>query len=227
MSGRVVGVVLAGGAGSRLGRSKAGLRLPGGQAGKPGPTLVDWAADRLDAVAGIDEVLIAGGAAGRGDGLDHGLEGPPPDVGRSLPRSLVADGPGSGPAAGILGAADERPGRRLLVLACDLPLVPVDLLRALAASDAELAPATSDPDNPRAMNPTCAVWTPAVLRMLRARVEGGDFRLYPLTRSERVRVDPVDAGAFGDPDDVLLNVNTSADWDRACALLGSGARPAG
>ncbi|MYD23372.1 MAG: molybdenum cofactor guanylyltransferase [Holophagales bacterium] len=208
-SSRIAGVVLAGGAGRRLGRNKAVLRLPGSRSGEPGPTLVDWAVTRLAGGAGVEEIV---GAAG-----DCGAEVRPVDCG--LRVSTAPDGPGAGPAAGVLGAARSRPGHRLLVLACDLPLVPVDLLGDLAASDAELAPATSDPGDPRSMNPTCALWAPPALERLAARIEEGDNRLYPLTRCAGLRVEPVDAGRFGDPDDVLLNVNTAADWERARRLI--------
>ncbi len=205
----MVGVVLAGGAGSRLGRSKAGLRLPGGPAGEPGPTLVDWAADRLAAAPRVDEILVAGGGAA--------IE-PPANV-RTASVTAVEDGPGAGPAAGVLGAARARPGSRLLVLACDLPLAPVGLLSALASSAADLAAAAGDVSDRWTMNLTCALWTPPALGMLATRVAGGDFRLYPLTGCSGLSIEPVAAAPFGNPDDVLLNVNTADDWDRARRLF--------
>ncbi len=205
----IAGVVLAGGEGRRLGGNKAVLRLPRSRSGVPGLTLVDWTVARLAAVAGVEEILVAAG--------DFGAEVGPVDQG--LPVSTAPDGPGAGPAAGVLGAGRSRPGHRLLVLACDLPLVPVALLDDLAASDAELAPATTDPGDPRCMNPTCALWAAPALERLAARIEDGDNRLYPLTRCAGLRVEPVDAGRFGDPEDVLLNVNTAADWERARRLV--------
>ncbi|MCY3591193.1 MAG: molybdenum cofactor guanylyltransferase [Acidobacteria bacterium] len=208
-SSRIVGVVLAGGEGRRLGGNKAVLRLPRSRSGEPGPTLVDWAVTRLAAVAAVEEIVVAAGDFGAEVG----------SVDRGLGVSVAPDGPGSGPAAGVLGAARSRPEHRLLVLACDLPLVPVGLLSNLAASDAELAPAAEDPGNPRSMNPTCALWTPPALKRLAVRIEEGDNRLYPLTRCAALRVEPVDAGRFGDPEDVLLNVNTAADWERARRLV--------
>ena len=207
-SSPLVGVVHAGGRSTRLGRRKAGLRLPGVEPGSPGPTLADWAVTRLAAVPRVGEIVLAVGSVGR--------EAAPTD--RRIPVSVETDGPGSGPAAGMLGAARARPGRNLLVLACDLPLVPVDLLSVLAASGAELAPAAADTGDPRSMNPTCALWTPPALERLAARVEEGDNRLYPLTRCASLRVEPVDAARFGDPENVLLNVNTAADWQRALQL---------
>ncbi|MCY3972483.1 MAG: NTP transferase domain-containing protein [Acidobacteria bacterium] len=212
-----MGVVLAGGAGSRLGRSKAGLRLPGGPAGEPGPTLVEWAADRLAAAPRIDEILVAGGGAA--------IE-PPANL-RTASVTAVEDGPGAGPAAGVLGAARARPGSSLLVLACDLPLAPVRLLSTLASSGANLAAAAVDVSDRWTMNLTCALWTPPALSVLATRVARGDFSLYPLTRCSRLSIEPVAAALFGNPDDVLLNVNTAGDWDRARRLFDpTGLRPA-
>ncbi len=208
MNKPLVGVVLAGGAGSRLGQNKADLRLPGRRGGEMGPTLGEWALARLSAVSGVEEVLVAAGEAGLGT----------LSVPQELQASIIADGVGSGPAAGVLGAARSRPDRELLVLACDLPLVPVELLAALAGSRADLAAAASDPADPWSMNPTCALWKPAALKLLERRVAKGDFRLYPTLQDSCLRVQGIDAGRFGDPKRVLLNVNTADDWARARRL---------
>ena len=203
-----VGVVLAGGAGSRLGQSKADLRLPGRRGDDAGPTLVEWAVDRLAAVKGIERVLVAAGHTGIGS----------IPAGTDVPVEATPDGPGSGPAAGVLGAARSRPDGELLVLACDLPLAPVELLAALAGSSADLAAAASDPADPWSMNPTCALWKPPALELLGRRVAQGDFRLYPTLQDSCLRVQAIDAGGFGDPKQVLLNVNTADDWARARRL---------
>ena len=89
-----------------MGRDKTSL-MAGGE------TLAAYAARRLAAVC--TQVVIAD----RGRRLVPGCES-------------VADSAEGGPAAGILGAARAWPGRPLLVLACDLPCVPVALLAALA-----------------------------------------------------------------------------------------------
>ena len=101
----LVGVVVAGGASSRFGSDKALAVLDG-------ETLVERAHRALREVC--DEVIVAD--AGRG--ILAGVES-------------VPDGPGHGPIAAVLGAARRRPGRALLVLACDLPRVPVALLRRI------------------------------------------------------------------------------------------------
>ncbi len=104
------------------------------------------------------------------------------------------------------------------MLACDLPLVPVELLAALAGSRADLAAAASDPADTWSMNPACALWKPPALELLGRRVAKGDFRLYPTLQDSGLRVQAIDAGGFGDPKRVLLNVNTADDWARARRL---------
>lgn len=183
-----VGIVLAGGASQRMGRDKALLVLPPG-----GETLAAGAARRLAAVCA--EVLVADRERVTVPGLP------------SLP-----DGPGRGPAAGLLGAAAARPGRPLLVLACDLPAVPVALLESLAAiaSRADLAlPRWSG-----GLEPLCAVWGPAALARLADRVERGLYALHPLATDEGLAVRFLDddwLGSFGPAEEVFRNVNTPAD----------------
>ncbi len=173
----VVGVVLAGGRSRRMGQDKAMLTAGG-------PSLTELAAQRLLAVCG--EVLIADGQ-----------------------RQLVAgflslpDQPVQGPAGGILAAAAARPGQPLLVLACDLPRVPVALLAMLAGragrggrpgpagtTGSEASPAApgrgrqGSPERPaadlvvprwrRGIEPLCALYQPAALAALAAAVRRGD-----------------------------------------------------
>ncbi|MFL6197337.1 MAG: molybdenum cofactor guanylyltransferase [Thermoanaerobaculia bacterium] len=190
-----VGVVLAGGESSRMGLDKARLALAG-------RTLAGRAAERLATVAG--EVAVADG----GRGLVPGVP--------SLP-----DGPGRGPAAGLLGAAAAFPGRGLLVLACDLPLVPAPLL-------AELARPGQDWTVPRRaghVEPLCAFYGPAALRALAARVERGRLALHGLTEEAGLTIRFLEGGElerFGDPGEMFLNVNTPEDWERYVAISTGG-----
>jgi molybdopterin-guanine dinucleotide biosynthesis protein A len=192
-----VGIVLAGGASSRMGRDKA--RLVSG-----GESLPALAARRLAAVCA--EVAVAAG----GRRLLPGLP--------SLP-----DGPGRGPAAGILGAAAAWPGRRLLVLACDLPRVPVPLLAELARfSCVEAGAGAVDWVVPRwsgGVEPLCALYGPAALAALAARVERGRLALHSLLEEElAVRVlEGEDLARFGEPAEIFLNLNTPEDWERYVA----------
>lgn len=188
----VVGVVLAGGASRRLGLDKALLPLDG----EGGPSLVEWAVERLAVVCA--EVAVA-------DREQRLVPG----------RPSLADGAGAGPAAGILGAAAAYPARALLVLACDLPLVPASLLRHLAAADA-----AADAVAPRwrqGIEPLCALYRPPALAALGERVRAGRCAVHPLFAAAGLRVGFVDGrelAAWGDPADTFLNVNRPADRAR-------------
>lgn len=188
----LLGIVLAGGASRRMGRDKAAIDLGG-------ETLAASAARRLTAVC--PEVALADG----GRNLVPGLP--------SLP-----DGPGRGPAAGLLGAARAFPGRPLLALACDLPHVPVALL-------AELARQVEDIDwaLPRwqgGAEPLCALWGPRALATLEARVARGVYALWSLADEEGLAVRWLEGDLltrFGPPGELFLNVNTPEELDRARA----------
>ncbi len=185
-----VGVVLAGGSSRRMGRDKT-LLAAGGE------SLPERTARRLAAVCA--EVAVAD----RGRGLLPGLPS-------------LADGPGRGPAAGILGAAEAYPGRRLLVLACDLPRVPERLLAALARSP------EADWVVPRwreGVEPLCALYGPAALAALSRRVERGLFALHRLAEEDlAVRIlEESELAPFGDPQEIFLNLNAPEDWERYVA----------
>ena len=184
-----VGIVLAGGASQRMGRDKALLVLSPGA--PDGETLAAAAARRLAAVCA--EVLVAD----RGRAVVPGLP--------SLP-----DGPGRGPAAGLLGAAAARPGHPLLVLACDLPAVPVALLQELVSLGADL----TLPRWNGGLEPLCAVWGPAALARLAERVERGLYALHPLAAEADLAVRFLEGerlAAFGPAAELFRNVNTPED----------------
>lgn len=195
------GVVLAGGASRRMGRDKATLVVEG-------ETLARRAADLLAAVCA--EVALAD----RGRGLVPGLPS-------------LADGPGRGPAAGLLGAARAWPGRPLLALACDLPRVPVSLLAGLEAAaraDAGLA----IPRWRGRLEPLCALYGPRALEILEARVARGRFALHSLADEEGLAVrylDEEELAAFGRPEEMFFNVNTPEDLASYTAISPSGTPP--
>jgi len=205
--GESVGVVLAGGSSSRMGQDKATL-VVGGQ------TLAERAAATLARVC--PEVVVAD----RGRGVVPGL------------RS-VDDGPGQGPAAGLLGAARALPGRALLALACDLPAVPEALLAALAGGEAEWAAADLViPRTRRGLEPLVARYGPRALAALEEQVAAGDYAPRHLLRRRElagVVVEEHELARFGDPARFLANVNAPEDLARLLELGEdeTGARPGG
>ena len=114
-------VILAGGAGTRMGGADKGLMA---YQGRP---LVEWV---LDAVAPqVDEVLIS---------ANRNLERYARYGHRVLPDTLP-DLPG--PLAGVLAALEAVDAEWLLVMPCDTPHLPRDLaLRLLGAAQLESVP---------------------------------------------------------------------------------------
>ncbi len=192
---QVIGLVLAGGRSRRMGRDKGSIQIEG-------TSLLDLARRRLASV--VPEVLVA--ARREGDGL-------------------VMDGPGRGPAAGLLGAAAHRPGCALLVLACDLPWAGLPLLRAL------LSESGVDWAVPRwrgRLEPLCALYGPEALVALERRVAAGDFSLRGLAREETLRVrylEDRELKRLGDPSRLFFNVNTPEDLHQLGERRGSLPRP--
>ena len=182
-----VGVVIAGGAASRFGADKASYLLAG-------EALAARAARRLGAVC--REVVVAD--AGRG------LLG---EAFRSLP-----DGLARGPAAGILGVEAAYPGRTLLVLACDLPLVPIELLAELLAIPDDLDLVL--PRWARGVEPLCARYGPRALAALAKDAERGDFSLRRLIERDDLDVGFLEGAAlerWGGPAEIFWNVNEPSD----------------
>ena len=151
--GRAVGVILAGGKSRRMGRDKNFVKLPFGD----GRALLQWAADRLSAVC--ETWVVA-------------------DAGRELLAGAVSveDGPGAGPVAGLLGAAEHLPGRPLLTLACDQPFVPAAFLQHLSQQSGDWVVPITD----RGPEPTCAMYRSGTLEYLRRRAAQGKYSLRDL-----------------------------------------------
>lgn len=184
----IVGVVLAGGRSSRFGSDKTEAELEG-------ESLVRRAATRLSSVT--RRVLVADG--GRGLLLEY---------------PSIPDGPGEGPAAGILGAAKSSPGATILALACDLPLVPECLLDALVRSEPE------DWVVPRwegGLEPLCALYRPAALEALASNVAREIFAPHRLISHPALRIRFLDGealAAHGPPEEIFSNVNRPEDLQR-------------
>ncbi len=138
------------------------------------------------------------------------------DAGRGVLPGFpsLEDGPGRGPAAGLLGAARAHPGRRLLVLAVDLPNLPIPLLEELACSVG-----TVDLAMPRwetGIEPLCALYGPAALAALETRVAKGRFDLRTLPEEPGLAVrwlGEAELRRFGEPAEMFLNLNRPGDLD--------------
>lgn len=185
--------ILAGGAATRMGGAKATVEI----ARRPLASYPLAAAKR----AGLLPVIVA-----KADTELPGL-GCPVLSEPAEPRH---------PLAGIV-AALEHFGEPLVVTACDLPLVPAELLAELAARRARFAM----PVVPRPQ-PLVARYTPGLLPSLRSALA----RSAPLTATaEALGGDHLEAAelrGYGDPEEMFSNVNSPADVTRVATLLAEG-----
>lgn len=192
-----LGLLLAGGASTRLGRDKAAELVPGTT-----KTFAQNARDLL-AAAGLP-VLVAARDPARAERLLPG-------------EKAVNDGPGRGPAAALLGAHAALPEATFLALACDLPEIPPALLRALAASAGDLVwPVWGNGQG----EPLCALYRPKALDRLAQRVLAGDFALQGLAQEPDLDFLPFPTAKialFGDPAVLFFNTNRQEDLDSLAA----------
>jgi molybdenum cofactor guanylyltransferase len=110
-------IILAGGAGSRLGEEKSLIEfddLP----------LIRWTARRLGQI--VDEVVIVGRDQGQADILRDLLSDLVPRVAFTKDRV-----PGYGPVAGLAAGMKKARGEYVLAVGCDLPFLNIDVINHL------------------------------------------------------------------------------------------------
>jgi molybdopterin-guanine dinucleotide biosynthesis protein A len=187
----LLGALLAGGASRRMGRDKAAEPALGGA-----PSL-ERALGALRAAA--PEVVVLGRAPA---GLPEGVS--------CLPDPT----PGDGPAAALAALAAARPGRPALSCPVDAPRLTAEALRWLAAAGAAGGVLRLQ----GAPQPVFALWTPAALAQLRARVEAGDRALWRAQRAAGLPLlDPPPGLA-----PAFAQANTPAAWAALLAGRESG-----
>jgi molybdopterin-guanine dinucleotide biosynthesis protein A len=193
---RLSGIVLAGGASSRMGQNKALMTLAG-------QTLVERVVAAMTSLT--DDVLIVAN-----DAAPYRFLGLPivPDV-----------KPGYGPLMGLYSGLQAARGELVMAAAVDMPFLSSDLLKTLVA----LAPG-HDVVIPRAhdrLHPLCAVYRRAsCLPAIEQAIQRGQRRLIAFHPDVSVR--EVDEATLRqvDPDlRALMNVNTPDEWAEARTLL--------
>ena len=153
MTAALFGLVLAGGASTRMRTDKATLQYHG-------QPQLRWAFDLLSKVCAATFVSVR--PEQRDDGTRAGFP------------QIVDRQPGIGPIAGISAALLEHPKAAWLVLACDLPFLTERTLQHLIAHRDPYKIATafrSAHDN--LPEPLCAIWEPAAREPVLAYVAGG------------------------------------------------------
>jgi molybdopterin-guanine dinucleotide biosynthesis protein A len=182
-----------------MGRDKALLRLGG-------RTLLERAVDLVRAAGGEPLIVAperpgyAVGSVRRVDETEGGREGAGPLP--ALRHGLM-----------LCGCSG------LVALACDLPLVPAGLLSRLAAGlqghDA-VVPRTGG-----ILQVLSAAYAPACLPAIERSLESGGGSVHGMLAEVRVKIlENDDLGPYGE--EIFLNVNTPADFERAEAILRRG-----
>ena len=199
-----LGVILAGGAATRMGGGDKGLLALGGQ------SILDRVIARLDPqVAQL--ALNANGDPARFHRL--GL----PVIGDSV-EGLA------GPLAGVLAGLDwaaEQGGSHIVTAAADTPFFPCDLVpRLMMAAEQANAPialaATPDPKRGLSRHPTFGLWPVALRDDLRAALNGGLRKVVLWTDAHGAVNAIFEASTGADP---FFNVNTPEDLAQAEAML--------
>ena len=184
----ILGAVLAGGRGSRLGGRKATAELAG-------RTLLDWTVELVGSVC--DEVVVIAKP-----------DTPLPPTSAAVWRSAPAD---FHPRHGLVSALRGAHGRPVLVVPCDMPLVPTALLETLIAM-VEDGSAAAIPETGGYLQPLCAAYGPQALRELESAPEDEPLK-HTLDRLEPAIIQADGVG------ELMLNINHPADLERAEELL--------
>jgi len=191
----VHGLILAGGASSRMKRDKAALEYEG-------KSQLDRAYQLASRHVARVYVSVR--------------EAQARDPARARYPLIVDAVAGEGPIVGIRSALASQKDAAWLVLACDLPFLTDAALEQLLSERDPTALATAFRSAHDGLpEPLCAVWEPAAAAALGAYQAGGGLcpRKFLMRHTARI-LEPRDRRA-------LDNINTPEEYDRAVSLLGS------
>ena len=192
------GVILAGGQSRRMGRDKLSLEVGG-------ETLIQRVTQALS--RRCNEVILAG----RSENVPNGVR-------------LVHDArPGEGPLAGMESSFEEARFPLVFVAAGDMPFLSGELISHFLE---ELVRGETQAVVPRCggrLHPLCAAYERSVVPQVRSALDEGVRSVREFVgRLERVAyVEEAEIRPFGDPDVLLMNVNSPEDLRQARELAGA------
>jgi molybdenum cofactor guanylyltransferase len=191
------GLVLAGGASSRMRRDKAALLYEG-------KAQLDRAVEL--AARHVSRVFVSV------------RQSQTADPARARYPLIVDSVPGEGPIVGIRSALAADPAAAWLVIACDLPFLGDGVLtRLLAERDPDASATAYSSANDGLPEPLCAIWEPKAAAEIEAFLSKGKNCPRKFLMNHPVRLlDLEDRSA-------LDNVNTPEEYDRALHKAASGA----
>ena len=182
--------ILAGGASRRMGAPKAGLEI----AGRP---MISYAIEAAKA-AGLEPFVVA----------KRGAPLPPLTC-----RLLEEPEDPQHPLVGVIAALEDR-AAPVVVLACDVPLVPAALLTRLAA----VATPFAMPSHPRPQ-PLIARYAPSLLPALREGLARGASMTEVAAGLGGDHLGEAELAHLGDPEWIFANVNDPAELARIAAEI--------
>jgi molybdenum cofactor guanylyltransferase len=193
MTAPLFGLVLAGGASTRMQRDKAALQYHG-------KSQLEWAFELASGLTTATFVSV------RPDQRD--------DATRARFPQIVDREAGAGPIAGIAAALESHPKAAWLVLACDLPfLTNAVLSRLIAQRDPQRVATAYVSAHDGLPEPLCAIWEPVARDAVLAHLASGK-------QCPRKFLINADTKLLSLPDPRALdNVNTVAEFETASAAL--------
>jgi molybdopterin-guanine dinucleotide biosynthesis protein A len=134
-------------------------------------------------------------------------------------RRISGERPGGlGPLAGMEAGLAAASYRLVFVAAGDMPFVSADLVSYLLERLERLGVSAVVPLRRGRIHPLCAAYDREILSRVGAALDGGAHSVRELLeRMDSVEYVERELGWFGDPDAVLMNVNSPEDLDRARA----------
>jgi len=167
-----------------------------------GATLVGRVAAALS--SRCEEVILTGG-------------GPAPPGA----RAVGDDRPGQGPLAGMEAGFAAARHPLVFVAAGDMPFLRPELVDHLLAVVQDRGALAAVPDDGRGTHPLCAAYSREVLAHLRSALDGGVRAAREFLRALDgvVYVPEAELRSLGDPDLLLMNVNSPEDLARARGLV--------
>ncbi len=197
--------ILVGGRSRRMGENKALIRLD-----PHGPSVIETVVQRLGAVTG--DIVLVGST--------------PEDIAFLGLHHISDQTPGIGALGGIQAALGATASPHILIVACDMPFLSVNLLQHMAALPRDYDALVPMLDRPQ---PLHAIYARNCLPHIDRSIHSGDYRATGWLSGANVR--SIDRDTMRRHDPTLLscfNMNTPADVAHARRIIASsqpGGRP--
>jgi molybdopterin-guanine dinucleotide biosynthesis protein A len=131
-------------------------------------------------------------------------------------------GPDAGPLGGIVAGLEQSATEWGFFLAVDTPLVPIDLLHALANAARKTSAGCVIPVAGGRRQPLCGLYRRSLAPDLRCALAQGNYKITRAVEESSATLEWFDVDAFAagnlpstSPENWFLNINTPEDWQQA------------